>query len=70
MQIADAHNTSVPTVVLSWVLHEGAIIIPKSGVELHVKANANILKNEKIYLTSEDVETIRSLDGSIGKPWE
>lgn len=70
LEIAAEHNSTVSSVVLSWVLSSGAVVIPKSSKKNHVKMNANILSSEKINLTQENIDSIRTLDGSIGMPWE
>lgn len=68
--IAAEHNSTVSSVVLHWVLSTGAVIIPKSSKVDHIVTNANILTDGMIYLTSENIEAISRLDGTIGNPWD
>jgi diketogulonate reductase-like aldo/keto reductase len=70
-RIAAEHESIVSSVVLTWVLSTGAIIIPKSSKEDHVVANAQLMIGDRnLQLTVENLADIAKLDGSIGKPWE
>jgi diketogulonate reductase-like aldo/keto reductase len=64
--IAEKHNTTISTVVLTWVLHEGAVIIPRSANKENIKTNAELLI-KKISLDEYDVRLIEGLDGTLGE---
>ena len=77
--IADKYNVNIAEVVMSWVLQEGAVCIPRSSKEEHLHMNANMqtidantgkLLNARIFLTEEDMQVIRDLDGSLGSLWD
>ena len=63
--IAEKHNTSITTIVLSWVLQEGAVIIPRSANKENIQTNANLLVN-RISLDEYDLRLIEGLDGTLG----
>ena len=63
-QIARRHNVSVSRVVLSWLLQEGVTAIPRSASQEHIADNAALLSLPP-FLTAEDMESIRRLDGSL-----
>lgn len=64
--IANKHNTSITSIVLSWVLQEGAIIIPRSSKKENIKSNAELLIN-RIDLDEYDMTIMEALDGSLGQ---
>ena len=55
---------SVSRVVLSWLLQEGVTAIPRSASQEHIADNAALLSLPP-FLTAEDMESIRRLDGSL-----
>jgi 2,5-diketo-D-gluconate reductase A len=55
--IAEAHDATVPQVVLRWQLHHDIVIIPKSTREARMRENLAVLGFE---LTSDEIETIDS----------
>lgn len=63
--IAAKHNTTISSVVLSWVLAEGAIIIPRSSKKENVQKNAELLTTNKINLDEYDLRLISELDGTL-----
>jgi diketogulonate reductase-like aldo/keto reductase len=72
--IASKHNTTVAQVVLSWVLQEGAVAIPRASKAVHVRENLTPLNRAEgngvqVFLQEDDMTTIRSLDGSLGSLW-
>lgn len=71
--IALRHHVSTADVILSWVLQEGAIAIPRSATKSHLESNIrpiisadNGRKREKpaVFLTATDIACIRRLHGS------
>jgi aldehyde reductase len=64
--IAEKHNTTISSVVLSWVLNEGAIIIPRSKNRQNIEHNAELLRSNRVYLDEYDMRIIRELDGILG----
>ncbi len=82
-RIADHHSCSIAKVVLAWLLEEGVVAIPRSTNSEHMMDNFGVCDNgdsalcndvyvEDVdtFLTEEDIEQIRALDGSIGTPWD
>lgn len=67
--MADAHGCTVSAVVLSWLRQEGVVAIPRASQTSHVAANARALEAEG-FLSAEEMEAVRALDGSIGAPWD
>ena len=63
--IAMKHNQSIAQIVVSWVLQEGCVAIPRSSKLLHVRNN--LIKRP--FLDDDDVEAIRKLDQSLGALW-
>lgn len=63
--IAIKHNTTISSVVLSWVLAEGAVIIPRSSKKENIQQNANLLTTNKIFLDEFDLRLISELDGTL-----
>jgi diketogulonate reductase-like aldo/keto reductase len=83
--IARNHRSSVSAVVLSWLSAEEAIAIPRCSSEKHLKenfekscsssslcrVNSNSNNNGLLSLSEEELQRIRSLDGTLGEgPWE
>ena len=83
--LALKHKTSISQVVISWVLQENCVVIPRASKQTHILENklSIIMKNVSnhdigynspshihVFLTREDIELIRSLDGTIGTPWD
>jgi diketogulonate reductase-like aldo/keto reductase len=81
--IADKYSCSIAKVVLAWLLEEGVTVIPRSTKDDHLFDNFGVCEGGKsalcndvfvedidTFLTSEDMEQIRALDGSIGLPWD
>lgn len=74
--IAQKYGTSVSAVVLSWLLQENVVAIPRGSSIDHIKENASPIINRPntdnlhVILEREDIEAIRSLDGTLGTPWE
>lgn len=80
-EIADKHDTTIAQVVLSWVVQEGAVAIPRGSSEDHVRANAALISRPSAdnstgessihcFLDDDDMAKIRSLDGSLGPLWD
>ena len=75
LQIAEKHETTVAAVVLSWLLQSDVVAIPRASSEEHISQNASPIENGisenalRVFLDKEDMEAIRSLDGSLGTPW-
>jgi diketogulonate reductase-like aldo/keto reductase len=65
LSIASKHNSTVSSIVLSWILNEGAIIIPRSTQPANIKTNAALLIN-RIPLDEYDLRLIGDLDGTLG----
>ena len=69
-------NTTVSSVVLSWLLQSNVVAIPRASSLDHIKQNAAPIENGlnanalKIFLDEADMRDILSLDGSIGTPWQ
>jgi len=76
VQIAKKHSTTTSQVVLSWLLQEGLVAIPRASSTQHVRENAMFGSgsgNEdelRVFLTNEDLAQISALDGSLGTPWD
>jgi len=58
-EIADRHDASPAQVLISWALHRGTAVIPKSTTPAHIKDN---LAARNLELTDEDMEAIANLD--------
>ncbi|CAE7658117.1 alrB, partial [Symbiodinium microadriaticum] len=67
VSIADKHHCSVASVVYSWVLHEDAVVLPRSTDASHIMHDAGLLSEHRVYLDDEDMQRIRSLDGQHGR---
>lgn len=68
LHVAEKHNCSVSTVVLSWALQEGVVVIPRSTKPQKIHENAGLLTYNRIYLDDVDLRIIRLLDGTLGEP--
>ena len=74
-KISIEHETSVAAVVASWLLQEGVITIPRASSTEHIRENAFFGKRGDdgsfpVFLTYSNMQDIRSIDGSVGVPWE
>ena len=58
-EIAERHDASVAQVLISWAIHRGTAVIPKSVTPAHIKDN---LAAAELSLTDEDMEAIDALD--------
>jgi len=74
IDIAKKHGTTVSAVVLSWLLQEGVVAIPRSASTEHIRQNAAPIEEGngslRVFLDDGDMEMIRSLDGIHGTPWD
>lgn len=77
MDIAQRHETSIAQVVLSWLIQEGVVAIPRSSSHRHLEDNFAILQRGEggddsvtLFLDSSDMEVIRGLDGTLGRLWD
>jgi len=76
--IAVKHDTSIAQVVISWVIQEGAVAIPRGSSEGHVRENAQSWTMDEsgrplgvqVILDNDDMKAIRALDGSLGPLWD
>jgi alcohol dehydrogenase (NADP+) len=57
--IADAHDASPAQVLLSWALHRGTAVIPKSVTPSHIRDN---LAAAELSLTDDEMAAINDLD--------
>lgn len=75
-EIARKHDTTVSDVVISWLLQEEVVAIPRASSEDHIIANSSPIKTGikdeglRVFLDKDDMERIRSLDGTLGNPWD
>jgi len=83
--IASKNDKSLPDVVLSWLIQEGVVAIPRSTSDEHIVMNARMLPLEDrwgqgeadrqgiwgygTFLNETDMEAIRKLDGKLGSLW-
>jgi alcohol dehydrogenase (NADP+) len=58
-EIADRHDASPAQVLISWALHRGTAVIPKSTTPAHIEQN---FAARTLNLTDEDMEAIADLD--------
>ncbi len=58
-EIADKHDASPAQVLISWAVHRGTAVIPKSTTPAHIREN---LAAADLDLTEEDMNTIADLD--------
>jgi len=75
LDIAHQHQTSVGAVVSSWLLQEGVIAIPRASKLEHIRENAFHKRrlgdgSLPVFLSPQDIDRIRNLDGSKGLPWD
>lgn len=70
--IAVKHSRTSADVILSWVLQEGAVAIPRASNEDHLRANIRMLPPDSrnqdgntastgVFLDSDDITAIRQL---------
>lgn len=57
--IAERHDASPAQVLISWAIHRGTAVIPKSTTPAHIREN---LAAVDVDLTDEDMEAIAELD--------
>jgi diketogulonate reductase-like aldo/keto reductase len=85
-KIADKHQTTVASVVLSWLIQEQVVAIPRASKPEHIQENALPIVHlgaEKarhfqisegpalhVILDQDDYLAIKELDGSAGSPWD
>lgn len=73
LKLAEKHNTTVSAVIISWLLQENVIAIPRASSANHIRENAAPIENGvsqeslRVFLSEEDLQAIRSLDGSLDK---
>ena len=60
-EISLKHEKEISQVVISWLLQEGVVAIPRSSKSEHLSIN---LQHET-FLPEDDIEKIRSLDGIL-----
>ena len=77
IDIANKHGSTVSAVVLSWLLQEGVVAIPRSASTEHIRQNAAPIEEGRdadhtlrVFLDDGDMEMIRGLDGIHGSPWD
>jgi len=58
-EIAERHDASPAQVLISWAVHRGTAVIPKSTTPAHIRDN---LAAADLDLTADDMEAIASLD--------
>jgi diketogulonate reductase-like aldo/keto reductase len=69
--IADKHECSVASVVLSWLLQLEVVAIPRASKNNHIKENAAAIRNGseknalRVFLDEDDMDDIKSLDGML-----
>jgi diketogulonate reductase-like aldo/keto reductase len=75
--LASKHNSTVHEVVLSWLLQEGMIALPRSTNSYHILRNSfSHFKFRshgnwfyRCFLDTGDIFAIGQLDGTLGLPW-
>jgi diketogulonate reductase-like aldo/keto reductase len=71
-KIALKHDTTVSDVVLSWLLQEEVVAIPRGSTRPHLIENAKPISSGirdeamRVFLDDADMQSIRSLDGTLG----
>lgn len=58
-KIAKKHDCSAPQVLISWAVHRGTVVIPKSTTPAHIRQN---IESIDINLDESDMEAIRNID--------
>jgi alcohol dehydrogenase (NADP+) len=58
-EIAEAHDATPAQILISWAIHRGTAVIPKSVNEGRIKEN---LASTEVDLTDEDMDTIAELN--------
>lgn len=68
--IADRHEATPAQVLISWAIHRGTAVIPKSTSPNHIREN---LEAVELTLTEDDLEEISTLNRGrryvAGRPW-
>lgn len=75
--IGSKHNCTVYEVVISWLLQGDVIVIPRSTKVHHLAQNIFTRRRHEsgpfewyeCFLDDEDMMIIKSLDGTLGTPW-
>lgn len=72
-QMAKRLKTSVPVVVISWLIQEDVVAIPRSSSAEHIKEFSDAFRSDRSslrgILSYDDMNIIRQLDGRYGSPW-
>lgn len=76
--LASKYETTISKVVLSWLLQENVIAIPRTATTSHLQDNIDLAVFDennniiafKVFLSDEDMNIIRSLDGTLGSLWD
>ncbi|HKK77025.1 MAG TPA: aldo/keto reductase [Saprospiraceae bacterium] len=58
-KIAKKHDCSVPQILISWAVHRGTVVIPKSTTPAHIRQN---IESIDIKLDEADMEAIRKIE--------
>ena len=64
--IAEKHSCTVASVVYTWALQEGAVILPRSSNPSHIEHDAGLLSENRVYLDQADMRLIQDMDGQRG----
>jgi diketogulonate reductase-like aldo/keto reductase len=81
MDMASRYGRSVASVIISWAIQEGVVIIPRTSKMEHIDDNSRILTGLSTdnsnnanfspslatFLSYRDIAIIRKLDGSLEK---
>lgn len=46
-KVADKHNASVATVLISWAVNRGTVVLPKSVTPSRIESNRNVISLDK-----------------------
>ena len=60
IDLASKHSRSAAEVVLSWALHKGMSVIPRSSKQHHIAELARLLKNP-LFLYEGDIQAIDAM---------
>lgn len=77
-EIAKKYNSTISSVVLSWLLQEGVVAIPRAVQDSHIEENASLMvKDEngrliglRVFLDDNEMQQIRDLNGILGSLWD
>ncbi len=58
-EVAEKHGCSAPQVLISWAVHRGTVVIPKSTTPEHIRQNIAAID---VHLDEEDMENIAGID--------